>query len=96
MRDRFPTQINLAVPGFVDQDLSPRGMSHSAQYCQRKWAILIWCLKRAATRQTRRPALLRLVSRHGTPTIERSREGRPEPQSRRPAGEEDAGCTRKI
>jgi hypothetical protein len=41
MRDRFPTQINLAGPGFVDQDLSPRGMSHSAQYCQRKWAILI-------------------------------------------------------
>jgi hypothetical protein len=41
MRDRFPTQINLAGPGFVDQDLSPRGMSHSAQYCQGKWAIVL-------------------------------------------------------
>jgi hypothetical protein len=63
---QFLTQINFAVPDFVDQDLSPRGMSHSAQYCQRKWAIVL-VSQEAATRQTRRPALLRLVSTHSTP-----------------------------
>jgi hypothetical protein len=67
---QFLTPINFAVPDFVDQDLSPRGMSHSAQYCQRKWAIVL-VSQEAATRQTRRPALLRLVSTHSTPTIER-------------------------
>src|SRR6185312_14948522 len=50
-------------------------MSRSAQYFQSKWAILLVSQERAATRPTRRPALLRRVSRHSTAAIERSLDG---------------------
>ena len=52
-------------------------MSRSVQYFQSKWAILLVSQERAATRPTRRPALLRRVSRHITAAIERSLDGAP-------------------
>ena len=57
-------------------------MSRSAQYFQSKWAILLVSQERAATRPTRRPALLRRVSRHSTAAIERSLDGAPRGRNR--------------
>jgi hypothetical protein len=51
-------------------------MSRSAQYFQSKWAILLVSQERAASRPTRRPALLRRVSRHSTAAIEWRAPGR--------------------
>jgi hypothetical protein len=41
-----------------------------------------WCLKRAVTRQTRRPALLRRVSRHNPAAIQTSLDGAPRSRNR--------------
>ena len=57
-------------------------MSRSAQYFQSKWAILLVSQERAASRPTRRPALLRRVSRHSTAALEKSLDGAPRGRNR--------------